>query len=80
MTRFVQYSAASFIETINSSSLTMDADEFMARMMAAGMPDMQLLPSGGSGDAPGRALHKSFLLFRCLSEDTCAHASSAPGY
>ena len=37
----VQYSAASFIETINSSSLTMDSDEFVARMIAAGVPDIE---------------------------------------
>lgn len=35
-----QYSAASFVETINSSSLTMDPDEFMARMVAAGIADV----------------------------------------
>ncbi|KAL0040776.1 hypothetical protein WJX79_005242 [Trebouxia sp. C0005] len=35
------YSAASFIETINSSSLTMDSDEFVARMIAAGVPDIE---------------------------------------
>ena len=40
----MQYSAASFIETINTNSLTMDSDEFVARMVAAGVPDMQLLP------------------------------------
>ncbi len=37
----VQYSAASFIETMNSSSLTMDSDEFVARMIAAGVPDIE---------------------------------------
>lgn len=37
----MQYSAASFIETINSSSLTMDSDEFVARMIAAGVPDIE---------------------------------------
>lgn len=37
----VQYSAASFIETINSSSLTMDSDEFVARMIAAGVADIE---------------------------------------
>lgn len=40
----VQYSAASFIETINTNSLSMDADEFIARMVTAGVPDMQLMP------------------------------------
>lgn len=35
-----QYSAASFIETVNATSLTIDPDEFMARMVAAGIPDM----------------------------------------
>ncbi len=39
-----QYSAASFIETINTNSLSMDADEFIARMVTAGVPDMQLMP------------------------------------
>lgn len=39
-----QYSAASFIETINSNSLSMDSDEFVARMVAAGIPDLQMLP------------------------------------
>ena len=38
---YTQYSAASFIETINSSSLTMDSDEFVARMIAAGVPDIE---------------------------------------
>lgn len=38
----LQYSAASFIETINSSSLTMDSDEFVARMIAAGIPDIEM--------------------------------------
>ena len=43
----LQYSAASFIETINVNSLSMDPDEFVARMVAAGIPDMQLLPQPG---------------------------------
>ena len=50
----LQYSAASFIETISSSSLTMDADEFVARMMAAGIPDMQLLPASAAQDDAGK--------------------------
>lgn len=36
----MQYSAASFIETINSGSLSMDPDEFVARMVAAGVADL----------------------------------------
>ncbi|KAK9835042.1 hypothetical protein WJX81_006516 [Elliptochloris bilobata] len=36
------YSAASFIETINTNSLSMDADEFIARMVTAGG-----VPAGG---------------------------------
>ena len=48
----MQYSAASFIETINTNSLSMDADEFVARMVAAGVPDMQLLPQPGPPTAP----------------------------
>lgn len=47
-----QYSAASFIETINASSLSMDPDEFVARMVAAGVPDMELsAPPGAQSDA-----------------------------
>ena len=38
----MQSVAASFVETVNAGSLTMDPDEFMARMVAAGVPDMQL--------------------------------------
>ena len=38
----LQSVAASFVETVNAGSLTMDPDEFMARMVAAGVPDMQL--------------------------------------
>ena len=38
----LQSVAASFVETINAGSLSMDPDEFMARMVAAGVPDMQL--------------------------------------
>lgn len=34
------YSAASFVETINSGSLTMPADEFMSHMISAGIADM----------------------------------------
>ncbi|KAK9833087.1 hypothetical protein WJX74_006750 [Apatococcus lobatus] len=46
------YSAASFIETINASSLSMDPDEFVARMVAAGVPDMELsAPPGAQSDA-----------------------------
>ena len=41
----LQYSAASFIETVNANSLTIDPDEFMARMVAAGIPDMALAPN-----------------------------------
>ncbi len=41
----VQYSAASFIETINTQSLSMEADEFIAHMVAGGVPDMQLIPN-----------------------------------
>lgn len=37
----MQYSAASFVETINSGSLTMDSDEFVARMIAAGVADIE---------------------------------------
>ena len=43
-----QYSAASFIETVNATSLTIDPDEFMARMVAAGIPDMQLAPNSNA--------------------------------
>lgn len=39
-----QYSAASFIETVNATSLTIEPDEFVAHMIAAGIPDMQLAP------------------------------------
>ena len=38
----MQSVAASFIETIHTKSLTMDPDEFLARMVAAGVPDMQM--------------------------------------
>lgn len=38
------YAAASFVETVNTSSLNVNPDEFVARMVAAGVPDMQLLP------------------------------------
>ncbi|BDA40541.1 probable vacuolar protein sorting-associated protein 9A at N-terminal half [Coccomyxa sp. Obi] len=46
------YSAASFIETVNANSLSMDPDEFMARMIAAGVPDMQLAPSQDGATKP----------------------------
>jgi len=47
-----QYSAASFIETINSGSLSMDPDEFVARMVAAGVADMPPpSPRGAANDA-----------------------------
>ncbi|KAK9823919.1 hypothetical protein WJX72_006354 [[Myrmecia] bisecta] len=42
------YSAACFIETINTNSLSMDPDEFIARMVAAGIPDMQVMPTPSS--------------------------------
>lgn len=35
---------------MNATSLTIDPDEFMARMVAAGVPDMQLVPNS---HAPG---------------------------
>lgn len=41
----LQYSAASFIETIDSSSLSMDPDEFVARMIAAGIADIEVASS-----------------------------------
>ena len=40
--------AASFVETVNAGSLTMDPDEFVARMVAAGVPDMQLQEESSS--------------------------------
>ncbi|KAK9792230.1 hypothetical protein WJX73_000744 [Symbiochloris irregularis] len=54
------YSASSFLETINSNSLTMDSDEFVARMVAAGVPDMAYLPQPGSPAAAAAvaAAHK----------------------
>ena len=33
---------------MNATSLTIDPDEFMARMVAAGVPDMQLVPSSSA--------------------------------
>ena len=44
----VQYSAASFVETINSGSLTMEPDEFLARMVEAGVTHLPSSPP----DAP----------------------------
>ena len=38
------YSAASFVETVNTASLSVDPAIFVERMRAAGVPDMQLLP------------------------------------
>ena len=38
------YSAASFVETVNTASLSVDPAVFVERMRAAGVPDMQLLP------------------------------------
>lgn len=38
------YSAASFVETVNTTSLSVDPAVFVERMRAAGVPDMQLLP------------------------------------
>lgn len=38
------YSAASFVETVNTASLTVDPAVFVERMRAAGVPDLQLLP------------------------------------
>ena len=40
----VQCMAASFVETIHTGSLTMDPDEFLAHMVAAGVPDMAMPP------------------------------------
>lgn len=51
----MQYSAASFVETINSNSLTMDPDEFVARMVDAGVPDMHFLPQPGSPPPAAKA-------------------------
>eukprot|EP00884_Botryococcus_braunii_P019451 jgi/Botrbrau1/618/Bobra.0161s0012.1 len=42
------YSAASFIETINTTSLTMDPQDFIAHMVAGGIPDMQLMANPAS--------------------------------
>ena len=58
------YAAASFVETVNTTSLhNVDPAEFVARMASAGVPDMQLLPppravveaalASGSGDEGG---------------------------
>jgi hypothetical protein len=64
-----QYSAASFIETVNATSLTIDPDEFMARMVAAGIPDMQLAPNPHTPPAP---------LLRGKSSASMAAAAAAP--
>lgn len=59
----MQYSAASFIETVNAESLTIDRDEFMARMMAAGVPDMQFGPNhdGALRTAPSHEKPPAFV-------------------
>lgn len=46
-----QYSAASFVETINANSLTIDPDEFVARMIAAGIPDTGAEPVAAPASA-----------------------------
>ena len=52
------YGAASFVETITTASLSVDPALLLARMAAAGVPDMQLLPrpdnAGGEGEGVGR--------------------------
>lgn len=68
----VQYSAASFIETISSNSLTMDADEFVARMVAAGIPDMQFLPEVQSNAAPPSQLPRVSSLMSDTNSAYCA--------
>eukprot|EP00891_Asterochloris_glomerata_P004098 jgi/Astpho2/4098/gw1.00063.257.1_t len=42
------YSAASFVETINSASLSMDPDEFVARMISAGVADIEVASQAAS--------------------------------
>ena len=52
----MQSVAASFIETVNAGSLTMDPDEFVARMVAAGVQDMQ--PQEVASSEPAKSLHE----------------------
>jgi hypothetical protein len=51
----VQYSAASFVETINANSLTIDPDEFVARMLAAKLPDSGALAPEAQRNLPEKA-------------------------
>lgn len=52
------YSAASFIETINANSLSIDPDEFLARMLEAGVADVGLA-SDGPVTSPQKPLRQS---------------------
>ena len=49
------YSAASFVETVNTGSLTVDPATFVEAMRGAGVPELQLAPAPGGGGASPRA-------------------------
>ena len=56
----LQYSAASFVETINSASLSMDPDEFVARMISAGVADIEVASQAASPRAQVGARDAAF--------------------
>ncbi len=68
----LQYSAASFVETINSASLSMDPDEFVARMISAGVADIEVASQAAS---PRAQVGAETLRFSAWSEvdrpDSC---------
>ena len=79
---FAQYSAASFVETINAGSLTMEPDEFLARMLSAGIADLPsalpppaALTAAAPGSGPG---HAAAAIADHVANSPHAHSPSAP--
>ena len=81
-----QYSAASFVETINAGSLTMEPDEFLARMLSAGVANLPSAPPPAStpaaaltaaapGSGPG---HAAAAIADHVANSPHAHSPSAP--
>ena len=84
-----QYSAASFVETINAGSLTMEPDEFLARMLAAGVADLPSAPPPAQqpaaelaqtapGSGPGPVRHAAAAIADHIANSPHAHSPSVP--
>ena len=69
----MQYSAASFVETMNSGSLSIEPDEFLARMVEAGVAHLPSSPPDGPITPRSTQLSPATMPSSPLDRTTGAH-------